>query len=110
MPEARQARRPAPGGEDPEVHFRQADPALGVVGREPAVAGERHLGAAPETGPRDRRDHGEREGLDPVHDPELRPLELTEDEKADLEAFLRSLTGTTAEVEVPKLPAAADRP
>lgn len=38
-------------------------------------------------------------------DAEIRPLGLSADEKADLAAYLRSLTGTTLNVSVPALPA-----
>jgi cytochrome c peroxidase len=44
----------------------------------------------------------------PALDPEMKPLNLTDSEKADLVAFMKALTGQSPEVALPTLPPGAD--
>ncbi|WP_435005515.1 cytochrome-c peroxidase [Tundrisphaera lichenicola] len=44
----------------------------------------------------------------PALDPEMKPLNLTDSEKADLVAFMKALTGETVEVALPTLPPGPD--
>ena len=81
-PQADQPRQPltaARAGDQPELHFGQAELGLGVVGGDPVVAGEGQLQAAAETGAVDRRDDRLGQGLDPAHhllSLEAQPLRL----------------------------------
>ena len=46
--------------------------------------------------------------VNPTLDRDMKPLKLTTEEKADLVAFLKGLTGTPAEVSIPDLPPGPD--
>ncbi len=70
----RQPRAAAPGREDAEAHFRQADLGLLRVRHEAVVAGQRQLGAAPEAGAVDRR-HGRVRQVRELLEERLHPLD-----------------------------------
>ncbi len=65
--EARQSVRAARPRDQAELHFRQREERLGVLGRDAVRAGQRQLEAPAQARAVDRRDDGSPHLLDPIH-------------------------------------------